>query len=91
MNLRRMISGWSEPGPTAVTEHGANPGLVSYFTRHALPDIAQHALADKKLGEDTSETIAHHAAAQNFNHLARLQRLRARQNRACEPVIPNPA
>jgi homospermidine synthase len=26
MKLRRMISAWSEPGPTAVIEHGANPG-----------------------------------------------------------------
>ena len=26
------ISTWSEPGPTAVIEHGANPGLISHFT-----------------------------------------------------------
>ena len=70
MNLRRMIANWSEPGPTAVIEHGANPGLISHFTKHALLDIAHHALADKKFGEAQSETIAHHAKAQNFNHLA---------------------
>ena len=28
MNLRRMISKWSEPGPTAVLEHGANPNTA---------------------------------------------------------------
>src|ERR1700743_3297688 len=71
MNLRRMISKWSEPGPTAVIEHGANPGLISHFTKFALLDIAQHALADKKFSEAQSESIAHHAKAQNFNHLAR--------------------
>ena len=27
MNIRRMTAGWREPGPTAVIEHGANPGL----------------------------------------------------------------
>src|SRR5580700_2651376 len=70
MKLRRMISQWSEPGPTAVIEHGANPGLISHFTKHALLDIAQHALADKKFSAAQSETIAHHAQAQNFNHLA---------------------
>jgi homospermidine synthase len=70
MNLRRMIAAWSEPGPTAVIEHGANPGLISHFTKHALLDIAQHALADKTFGERESENIAHHAKAQNFNHLA---------------------
>lgn len=47
MNLRRMIARWSEPGPTAVVEHGANPGLISHFTKHALLDIARQALADK--------------------------------------------
>jgi homospermidine synthase len=65
-----MISKWSEPGPTAVIEHGANPGLISHFTKHALLDIAQQALEDKKFSEAQSETIAHHAKAQNFNHLA---------------------
>ena len=59
MNLRRMISRWSEPGPTAVIEHGANPGLISHFTKHALLDIAQQALADHKFsgaqrGQDRS-------------------------------------
>src|ERR1700690_3670126 len=71
MNLRRMISKWSDPGPTAVIEHGANPGLISHFTKHALMDIAQQALADHKFSGAQAETIAHHAKAQNFNHLAR--------------------
>ena len=56
MNLRRMIATWSEPGPTAVIEHGANPGLISHFTKHALLDIAQQALADKKFSGAQSET-----------------------------------
>src|ERR1700735_2140955 len=72
MNLRRMIATWSEPGPTAVIEHGANPGLISHFTKHALLDIAQEALADKKFSEAQSEMIGHHVSAQSFNHLARL-------------------
>ena len=29
------------PGPTAVLTHGANPGLVSHFTKHALLDLAR--------------------------------------------------
>ena len=70
MNLRRMISKWTEPGPTAVIEHGANPGLISHFTKHALLDIAQRALAEKKFSGAQGEEIAHHAKAQNFNHLA---------------------
>ena len=40
-----------------MIEHGANPGLISHFTKQALLDIAEQALADKKFagaagGED---------------------------------------
>ena len=70
MNLRRMIAKWTEPGPTAVIEHGANPGLISHFTKQALLDIAQRALADKKFEGAQAEKVAHHAKAQSFNHLA---------------------
>lgn len=70
MKLRRMISTWSDPGPTAVIEHGANPGLISHFTKQALLDIAGKALDDKKFDEPQAEKIAHHAKALEFNHLA---------------------
>ena len=55
MNLRRMIAKWSEPGPTAVIEHGANPGLISHFTKQALLDIAEKALAEKKFSGAQAE------------------------------------
>jgi homospermidine synthase len=31
------------PGPTAVVDHGANPGLVSHFAKQALVDLARAA------------------------------------------------
>ena len=41
MALRKMIAGWKDKkGVTAVLDHGANPGLVSHFTKQALEDIA---------------------------------------------------
>src|SRR5262245_46036139 len=43
MKSRRMVAGWKEPGPTAVIEHGANPGLISHFTKQGLLDIAERA------------------------------------------------
>ena len=49
MNIRRMTAGWSEPGPTAVLEHGANPGLISHWTKQGLIDIAERLLDDKKV------------------------------------------
>jgi homospermidine synthase len=41
MALRRRARSWSEPGPTTVVEHGANPGLVSHWVKVGLEDIAQ--------------------------------------------------
>jgi homospermidine synthase len=70
MNLRKLTAGWKEPGPTAVLEHGANPGLISHFTKHALLDIAAACLEQKKFAPAQAERIAHHAQAQAFNHLA---------------------
>ena len=40
---------WSEPGPTAVLEHGANPGLISHWTKQGLIDIGHRLLKDKKV------------------------------------------
>jgi homospermidine synthase len=46
MALRKLIDGWGDnSGPTAVLDHGANPGLVSHFTKQALLDIADAWLA----------------------------------------------
>lgn len=40
LSLRKMAAGWSDRGPTAIVEHGANPGLVSHWTKVALEDLA---------------------------------------------------
>jgi len=46
MDIRRMVNAWPDNnGPTAVLEHGANPGLVSHFTKQALTEIATAMLA----------------------------------------------
>jgi homospermidine synthase len=45
MAMRRLINSWSTPGPTAVVEHGANPGLVSHWAKQALMEIAQRSLS----------------------------------------------
>ncbi|MFM8250677.1 MAG: saccharopine dehydrogenase NADP-binding domain-containing protein, partial [Planctomycetota bacterium] len=49
MNVRRLISRWEQPGATAVLEHGANPGLISHFTKQALLDIAAKLEEDGEL------------------------------------------
>ncbi len=71
MKLRRQVAAWDKPGPTAVVEHGANPGLISHFTKQALLDIAERALSEKKFSGAQAEKVGHHAKAQEFNLLAR--------------------
>ena len=70
MNLRKMISKWSEPGATAVLEHGANPGLISHFTKQGLLDIGKRSLADKKITGKKAEEIQELMKQQKFNLLA---------------------
>ena len=70
MKILEMTSGWASPGPTAVLEHGANPGLISHFTKHALLDIADACLEEKSFSDEQAERIGHYAKNQTFNHLA---------------------
>ena len=44
MALREQAASWPANGPTAVVEHGANPGLVSHWAKRALVDIATEIL-----------------------------------------------
>ena len=58
MAMRRMIAGWPDNrGPSAVIEHGANPGLVSHWTKQALVEIATSALRDGLVATPSSELL----------------------------------
>jgi len=70
MNIRKMVATWTEPGPTAVVEHGANPGLISHFTKQGLLDIGKRLLADKKVSGREAEEIQQLMKDQKFNYLA---------------------
>jgi len=70
MALRRQLARWGRnDGPSAVVEHGANPGLVSHFTKQALVEIAEATLRDGLLRE-RRPLIEHALAAESFNDLA---------------------
>ncbi len=47
MLLRDMLSKWKNDSTTAVVDHGANPGLISHFTKRGIVDIAEKAMHDK--------------------------------------------
>jgi homospermidine synthase len=72
MALRRQIANWgSNDGPSAVVEHGANPGLVSHFTKQALSEIAAAVLADGLLAE-RHNAIRDALSNAHYNVLAQL-------------------
>jgi homospermidine synthase len=75
MDLRRRAASWGPHGPTAVVEHGANPGLVSHWTKVALTDIATAMLAEPErlpapLDGARRERLEAALAAADFAHLA---------------------
>ncbi|MEN6457337.1 MAG: saccharopine dehydrogenase C-terminal domain-containing protein [Thermoguttaceae bacterium] len=70
MNICRMTDAWDRPGPTAVIEHGANPGLISHWTKQGLLDIAERLLDDRKVQGAEADEIRQLAADRTFNRLA---------------------
>lgn len=72
MELRKMIEGWgSNKGTTAVVDHGANPGLVSHFTKRALVDIATKILKEKP-GDIRTNSLEKALSEKNFARLAQI-------------------
>jgi homospermidine synthase len=72
MQLREMIARWGDnSGPTAVLDHGANPGLVSHFTKRALIEIGQQIIQDSPRDTRAAE-LRQAIERQAFNELARL-------------------
>ncbi|GBL37432.1 homospermidine synthase [Anaerolineaceae bacterium] len=71
MALRRLRAGWAEPGATAVVEHGANPGLVSHWTKVALLDMAAALLSQRRPKEKARAAAIERALAdENYAQLA---------------------
>jgi homospermidine synthase len=70
MKIRKLMGGWKQPGPTAVIEHGANPGLISHFTKQGLVDIGERLIADKKAVGKDAEEIRQFIQQRSFNRLA---------------------
>jgi homospermidine synthase len=66
MKLRKLTDTWGGKGPTAIVEHGANPGLVSHLTKKALVDIATKALKEGKAAKEVEDALA----SENFAALS---------------------
>jgi len=73
MNVRRLIAKWGKNGaanPTAVLEHGANPGLISHFTKQGLLDIGGRMLKDGKAKGKAAKDIERLMADRSWAPLA---------------------
>ncbi len=70
MKLRDFSRDWKD-APTAIIDHGANPGLISHFVKQGLLDIAARVIADKKFNPKDEEELGRYAEKKNFPELAR--------------------
>ena len=70
MQLRELSRDWKD-APTAVIDHGANPGLISHFVKQALLDIAARTIFDKKASVQDEEEIVQLAKYRDFPRLAK--------------------
>jgi homospermidine synthase len=70
MLIREMVSRWNGSSPTAVLDHGANPGLISHFTKQGIEDIAEKALKDKATSKKAASAIERLLKKGDFPRLA---------------------
>lgn len=73
-DLRQMAEGWSDKAPTAVVEHGANPGLVNHWVKRGLLELGEILLVtdDPRVQMDANrrQRITDMLAAEDFARLA---------------------
>ena len=69
MKLLELSRDWKD-APTAVVDHGANPGLITHFVKQGLLDIAARTCADKKVSLEEEQEIALLAKNRDFARLA---------------------
>lgn len=72
MLLRKKKEEWQKDGkkmPTAIVDHGANPGLVSHFTKQGLIDIA-HTLLKQELQSQRRQAIENSLENKDYASLA---------------------
>ena len=69
MEMRSMVSKW-DGSTTAVVDHGANPGLISHFTKHGLIDIAKKAIRDKSTSKTDVKLLDRFVREKRFSDIA---------------------
>ncbi len=77
MALRKLKASWSAPGPTAIVEHGANPGLVSHWTKVALEDLSAAVLAESSVDPQRRIELESAASERDYARIAQLSGVKA--------------
>jgi len=74
MDIGKKLAEWGNDtsASTAIVDHGANPGLVSHFTKYALIDIAEKILS-KKTKDMRKEQLEQALKNKNFSRLAQIE------------------
>jgi homospermidine synthase len=70
MRLRKMMQKWKKKGPTMITEHGANPGLISSLVKQGLIDISQKMIKDKLITNEDKVFLESLISQRKFNEIA---------------------
>ncbi len=69
MGLRELTAGW-DGGTTAVVDHGANPGLISHFTKKGIVDIVRKTINDKVVSKKEAKNLESLIHEKKFAQLA---------------------
>jgi homospermidine synthase len=70
MMIRDMVSKWNGGAATAVLDHGANPGLISHFTKKGIVDIANKAVRDRTTPGKTVKLLERYLKEDDFPRMA---------------------
>ncbi|MFZ9782132.1 MAG: saccharopine dehydrogenase NADP-binding domain-containing protein, partial [Bacilli bacterium] len=70
MRLRDMMKSWKKKGPTIITEHGANPGLISSLVKQGLIDIAKKMIRDRLVLNEDKVMLEALIDQQKFHEIA---------------------
>lgn len=67
--IRKMTEKWDHD-TTAVLDHGANPGLITHFTRQGLVDIAQKVIRKNSAPKQYKKILREYINERMFAHLS---------------------
>ena len=72
MEIKALKEKFNKDAPTAILDHGANPGMISHFIKKGLFDLADRVIKDKIYSDGKSKEILKYKHEHDFPNLARI-------------------